>query len=141
MGVKLIIPVLCGLLFALGGYNRLIFRRWLMPIILTGSAYLLTHNLWVLTMLSAGGALSLGYGDKSQFRHIFGDSWGRGVWGLIVALCLSLALFIIGHLAWYWLAVYLTACFFAEPLFKNLWQVSGDFIIGAVFGSVILMIH
>ena len=140
MGVKLIIPVLCGLWFALGGYNRLVFRRWLMPIILTGAAYLLTHDLWVLTMLSAGGALSLGYGDNSPIRHIFGNGWGRGVWGLLVALTLSLSLLLTGHLAWYWFALYLAMGFILENALKNIYQLTGDLIIGIGFGSLVLFI-
>jgi hypothetical protein len=129
-----------GLFFAAGGKNFLMARREFVPAFIAADCFYTTHSLWCLTQLSAILFLSLGYGVNSKFRHIFGDCWGRGFWGLLVAIALSLGLFLTGHMAWYWFMAYLLIGFFFEPLFKNLQQVFGDIIIGAGFSSIVFLI-
>jgi hypothetical protein len=133
--------VFAGILMASGGHNFLFARREMMPIFIMSDCLYVTHNPWALTMLLACGILHLGYGDKSKFRHIFGDAWGRGVWGLLVALALSLWAVLTGHLALPWFIAYLIVGFFLEPLFKNLPQIFGDLIIGAGLASFVFFIH
>lgn len=130
-----------GVLFSAGGYNFLFARRWMMPILLTLFAAYVTRDLWSITMLSACGSLSLGYGEKAPLRHVFGDCWGRGIWGLLVAACLSTGLMIAGHLSVVNYIGYLVLGFFLEPIFKNLPQMYGDAIIGAGFGLIAFLMH
>lgn len=139
--IQAVVIVLSGVLFSIGGYNLLIARRYGIPILLSLASFYLTKDLWCFSMLSACVFLSLGYGDKSLFRHIFGDGWGRGIWSLLVSLSLSIPLLLTGHLPLYFFVPYVVACFFVEPLFKNLYQIAGDFIIGCCFASIILIIR
>lgn len=62
-----VIMVLGAVLGALGGAEKSnkSFRRVLIPLILTGFAYLNTESILVLTIMSMCGALSLGYGIPS----------------------------------------------------------------------------
>lgn len=138
--LKLLIVAICAALFWWGGYSWHDARRFIMPLLLAISCLTLTHSLWALTMLTASGALCLGYGDKSPLRHCFGDGWGRGIWGLLVALCFSLGLCLSGYLHWYFLIGYLVLSFTLENALKKLDQKIGDPIIGATFGAIVLLI-
>ena len=137
--VVVICMVLSGVLFAWGGFSFLLARRIIMPIVITASLFLITHSLWSMTALLSYPFLSLGYGDKSWFRHCFGDGWGRGVWGLLVALSLCLGLTTQGYIHWYWAVLYCGVCFAGEDGLKRLYQLGGDFCIGILFGSVSLL--
>ena len=139
--IPLIVMLLCGVCMAIGGWHILQVRRMGIPLLLCGYTLFVTHNLWCLTMLATWGVLSIGYGDNAPLRHIFGQTWGRGVWGILVALCLSLAMFLTGHIALPWFVLYLLIVFFFEPLFKNLPQIIGDIIIGCGFGVIVFMVH
>lgn len=140
--VKILITLICSALFWWGGFNYHNARRFIMPLILTASCFILTHFcLLALTQSVSIGALCLGYGDKSPLRHVFGDGWGRGIWGLIVGACLSLALFLSGSLAWYFFAFYLALNFTLENALKKLPQSIGDPVIGAGFASIVFLIH
>lgn len=138
---KLSVILLCSFLFWLGGYSWKPARRFIMPVLITGLALFLTHDLWTLTMLSCMGCFSMGYGEFSPLRHIFGNGWGRGVWGILSAICLSLALFLTHHLEWYLFVPYLALNFTLENALKNVDQRIGDIIIGAGFASIVLLIH
>lgn len=59
------IPLLGGLLGAIGGSGNKPARRIGIPVTLAGYAYSNTQNLWVVTICSMIGALSLGYGIPS----------------------------------------------------------------------------
>ena len=139
--IKFFIIPICSALFWWGGFSWHNARRFIMPSVLTASCFWITRDLWTLTMLASMGFLCLGYGDKSPLRHVFGDGWGRGVWGLLVALALSLGLFLTGHLAWYFFVPYLAINFTFENALKKIPQVIGDPIIGASFASVVLLVH
>lgn len=138
---KLTIVLICAGLFSYGGFSWHNARRFLMPLILTITCSMAVHAFWGLTMLLSIVFLCIGYGDKSAFRHIFGNGWGRGVWGFLVALALSLGLFLTGHIAWYFFAGYLALNFTLENALKNINQVVGDLIIGAGFASIIFLIY
>jgi hypothetical protein len=62
-----VIMVIGAVLGALGGAEKSnkSFRRVLIPLILTGFAYLNTESILVLTIMSMCGALSIGYGIPS----------------------------------------------------------------------------
>ena len=139
--IQLITIILCAVLFFIGGWVWHNARRFLMPLVLCAATVYKIHDPWAMTMLSSMVILSLGYGDKSPLRHCFGDGWGRGVWGLLVALSLSLGLFLTHHLELGWFLAYLTAGFVLENALKKIPQCIGDPIIGAVFGTIILVIH
>ena len=139
--IELIAFLASGGLFYWGGQGFLLARRVLMPYLLMIVCLLATRDLWCLTMMSAYGVETIGYGPSSPFYHCFGNGWGRGAWGLLVAIALSLALFLTGHLVWYWFVAYLLAGFTLENAFKNLPVWIGDPIIGLGFGSIVLIIR
>ena len=92
-------------------------------------------------MLSAYGVLSVGYGDNSLFKHIFGDGWGRGVYGFLVALSLSLWAVLTNHIHPSFFVGYLAVGFTLENACKKLPQILGDLIIGCGFGLLALIVH
>lgn len=140
--IEIFIALLCSSLFWIGGAFWLPARRFILPTILTLTALYLTHFDWYcFSMLSAMGVFCLGYGDKSPLRHCFGDGWGRGIWGLLGAITLSLALFLTGHLSISLLLPYLALNFTLENALKKISQSIGDPIIGVGFSCVIFLIH
>lgn len=139
--IKLSIIFACGCLFSWGGFNFKQARRFIMPFLLSVFCCLFLHSLWPLLMLISIGGFSLGYGDNSVFRHIFGSGWGRSVWGLIAAICLSMPLFLTHHLSVWLLIPYLALNFTLENALKNLNQLIGDIIMGMGFASIVFLIH
>lgn len=143
--LKIAIMVFCATLFWWGGFSWKPARRFIMPSIITVACLLIahtiqTHNWYQLTQLSCIGVFCLGYGDNSPLKHIFGNGWGRGVWGLLGALALSLDLFLSGHMVWYYFLGYLGLNFTFENALKNIPQAIGDTIIGIGFSSIIILI-
>lgn len=126
-------------LFWAGGAFNHNLRRFVMPLLLALTAWYLTQDWRCVSMLTTMGAFCLGYGDKSPLRHCFGNGWGRGIWGLLAGLCLSLGLFLTGHLVWYFFVPYLVLNFILENALKNIPQVIGDPIIGAGFASILFI--
>lgn len=139
--IKFLVLAICCGLFAWGGYSWHTARRFFMPTILSASTIWFIHSWWALTMLACCGTFCLGYGDHSPLRRMFSDGWGRGVWGLISALALSLGLFLTGHIFWPFFIGYLIINFILENALKNLPQLIGDFIIGCGFSSIFFILH
>lgn len=157
---KLIVMAICSALFWLGGFCWIPARRFIMPTILMLLCLLISHSVWVISMLSCIALFCLGYGEKSPLRHCFGNGWGRGIWGLLAAICLSLPLFLTHHLtlpflnlqatgnahvfSFYSIVVfvlYLSLNFTLENALKDIPQVIGDPLIGLGFSSIILICH
>lgn len=105
------IPILGGLLGAIGGSGNKPARRIGIPFITAGYAYSNLHNLWVVTIFSMIGALSIGYGIPDEnfltdptkdsgstlgrffynlFKknHLLADIFTRGTIGFLIALSL-----------------------------------------------------
>lgn len=146
MIIPLIIISICSALFWLGGFCWLPARRFIMPSIITGYCFIVahtivTHNWLQLTQLAVIGIFCLGYGEKSPLRHIFGNGWGRGVWGILAGICLSLELFLTGHLALIWFLLYLVGCFTLENALKNIPETIGDPLIGLGFTWFLIVLH
>lgn len=151
---KLIIIAICAALFWLGGFCFLASRRFVFPFVLAVYASIVLAMLWPLTMFSCAGIFCLGYGEKSPLRHCFGNGFGRGVWGLLAAICLSVPLFLTHHLGepigflhitpllcFVEFVLYLALNFTLENALKNIPQCIGDPIMGAGFASIVLLIH
>lgn len=138
--MKLLVLTMSSALFWVGGYCWHNARRFILPILLTLTCWLLSKDIWSLTMLTTCGTFCLGYGEKSPLRHIFGNGWGRGIWGLLSALCLSTALFLTHHLALPLFLAYLAINFTLENALKNFPQFIGDPLIGMGFAAIILFI-
>ncbi len=138
---KLIVIAICSFLFFLGGYCWLPARRFLLPSFLSLFACFLCHSFYELASLSVCGVFCLGYGEKAPLRHIFGNGWGRSVWGILAAICISLSMLLTGHLHWFLFVPYLILNFTLENALKNIPQVIGDPIIGASFASIVLLIR
>ena len=111
-----------------------------MPFLLAVFSLFITLDWWTLTMLATMGIFCMGYGEDSPLRHIFGDAWGRGVWGLLAGITLSTGLFFSGHLHLYFYLPYLALNFTLEPALRKLPQDIGDPLIGAGFGSIVFLI-
>lgn len=139
--LKLIVMAVCAGLFFIGGWKWHNARRFIMPVVLVVSTALFIHHAIALTMLVSMGFLTIGYGDNAPLRHCFGNGWGRGIWGLLVALSLSVGLFVSGHIVWYFLIPYLAVNFTFENALKDIPQCIGDPIIGLGFSSIILLVH
>lgn len=154
--LRLPIALVGAALFWWGGFSWHNARRFILPVLLTVSSLVLSHwDWWTLTMLSSIGIFVLGYGEKSDVHHIFGDGWGRSVWGVLAAICLSLALFLTHHLAlqigslilgwklWscIFLGIYLALNFTLENALKKIPQSIGDPIIGFGFSCIIFLVR
>lgn len=137
---KILVCWLAGGLFAWGGFNFKPARRFILPVILVGVIYFYSHTLFSFLCLLSIVAFSLGYGENSFVRHVFGNGWGRGVWGLLAAICLSLPLFLTHHLLILFFLGYLALNFTLENALKNINQIFGDIIIGMGFGSIVFLI-
>jgi len=101
-----ILPIICGFLGAFGGATggNKAARRYLIPLLITGLAYMQTESILVLTILSIIGWFSLGYGipgneDEGSAlgrfyynlfnrNHFLADIFTRGTIGLLVTLSL-----------------------------------------------------
>lgn len=138
--IKLFIALLCSFLFWLGGFSFLSARRFIMPFVLMIAAFWLTHSWICFSLTTAMGFLCLGYGDNSPLRHCFGNGWGRGVWGLLVAIALSLGLFLFGFISPIFFAFYLILNFTFENALKDINQKIGDPIIGFGFASLVFFL-
>lgn len=137
---KILIDLFCGCLFSWGGFNNHNMRRFVMPLSLSLSCCFITHSLWPLLMLVSIGFLCMGYGDKSPLRHIFGDGWGRFVWGALVALGFSVPLCLKGFVNPFFVLPYVVLCATLENSLKNIQQVLGDLLIGIAIGSIIFLV-
>lgn len=140
MITNIVTIVASGLFNAAGGNNFKLFRREFMPMFIASDLFYTLKDWWSFACLSSILFLSMGYGEDSPIRKIFGDAWGRAVWCLLVGLSISLPMLLTGHLAWYWFAIYNATCFFSGPLLKNLYQVAGDFILGSCFSCIVVII-
>lgn len=138
--IKILIMASCAALFWWGGFCFLPARRFILPSILAVFCAFYLHSLWALTMLSCMGTYCLGYGDKSPLRHCFGNGWGRGVWGLLSAICLSLALFLTHHLSIWFFVPYLALNFTLENALKDINQKIGDPLIGLGFSCIVFLV-
>jgi len=138
--IIILIVLICSALFWVGGKWWLPARRFILPTILSLTSLILSHSWYSLTMLSCIGVFCLGYGDNSLLRHIFGNGWGRGVWGLLAAICLSLSLFLTHHLSIWFFVPYLALNFTLENVLKNINQNIGDPIIGLGFSCILLFV-
>lgn len=141
MILKIVELLVCAGLFAWGGYSWHNARRFIMPLTLALSLAWIAQSWWGLLSITSSAAFCLGYGDKSWLRRVFGDGWGRGVWGLISALCIASALALTGHVVWYYFLLYLALNFTLENALKNWQQIIGDLIIGLGFGVLVFMVH
>ncbi len=140
--LKIGIILVCSALFWIGGKKWHNARRFIMPLILALYFAIKCKVWWLLPgiWLPMVAFLCLGYGDNSPLRHIFGDGWGRGVWGLLVACGASLGLTVGGFLPIYWYIAYLALNFTLENALKKLPQDLGDPIIGAGLASLVFLI-
>lgn len=141
MITHIVTMIASGLFNAAGGKNFKLFRREYVPAFIASDLYYTLKDWRSAACLSAILFLSMGYGEKSPIRKLFGDAWGRAVWCMLVGLSFSLPMLLTGHLAWYWFAVYNVICFLSGPLFKNLYQIAGDIIFGLIFSSIVLLVN
>lgn len=74
------LPILGGLLGALGGADKSSksYRRFIIPALLTSFAFGNTQSVFVITIMSMCGALSLGYGIPSYTDDIEESSYDAG---------------------------------------------------------------
>lgn len=138
---KIIVALVVAILFFAGGNFQHNYRRFVLPCVMALSCGVIAHTWWALLMLTSIGAFCIGYGDRSAFRRTFGPGWGRSVWGLLAAICLSFPLFFSHHVAIVPFAFYLSLNFTLENALKNINQIIGDLLIGLGFSSIVFFLH
>ena len=132
--LKIITDLLCGVLNAIGGWEFLPARRFIMPFVLGISTSIVTQVWWTgLLILPVMGALCLGY--------FSGSNWGRAFWLFLQAVVLGLGLALTGHIVWYFYLVYVIGAGVLGGIYKNWNQLLGDFISGIYLSSIIWLIH
>ena len=140
IAIKVFVALICAALFWWGGHNFLPARRFIVPTVLAGTTCLFLWTWWPAIMLLSMAALDEGYSGKSPLYKIFGPAIDRGMWGVIVGLCLSVVLLATHHLAWYWWLVYMVISFCAENFLQNVNDAWGDPVIGFGFASILFFI-
>lgn len=102
----ILLPIICGILGALGGAenSNKAYRRWFIPLVLSGFAYVQLENAYVFTIMGLTALYSLGYGVPCPsdpkpsilasffFNLVNGNLFWtniltRGAIGLFVSLC------------------------------------------------------
>jgi hypothetical protein len=99
-----LLPIICGILGAIGGAENKGARRILIPLLITSLAYGQTESIFVITIMSMCAWLSMGYGipgtgDNGSFlgrfyynlfhqNHLLADIFTRGSIGVLIALSL-----------------------------------------------------
>lgn len=101
-----LLPIIGGFLGAWGGTDNSskIYRRIYIPLLLTGCAFGELENIFVFTIMSMAGAISMGYGipdetDNGSFlgrfwlklfknNHLLANIFTRGTIGLLIGLSL-----------------------------------------------------
>lgn len=73
------IGIITAILGALGGADKIpkAIRRVLIPLLITIIALVFIKNLWVISILSMIGVLSIGYGIPDDYSHDEGSFLGR----------------------------------------------------------------
>ena len=139
--IKLAVVILCAICKLVGELWWHNAQRFIMPLILGIGISLVSHVWWLgLTVLPVIGVIVEGYGDKSWFKHIFGDASARGMWLFLICMVVGLGSVITHHLSlWF----YIPWC-----LLGGIWgattRVLNNKIIapitGALIGSIIWFI-
>lgn len=117
---------------ALRGYHYRPLGIAVMSISLGLALAFFTHIWWILFASGIPVGVCLGISDKN-----------RGVWCSLVALGASFAILLTGNLAWYWFIAYCGGNYLLGWIGNNklkLKQIPLDFITGAGFGVVVLLV-
>lgn len=137
--IKIVVIMLSGGLFALGGYVAKYCRRFILPSILALTASIEIFNkdknkAWQgLLLLPAMITVSLGYHDRGWVK--------RGSWLALQAFMVGLGLCITGHLVWWIYALYTIIAFVLGATLYNIKQLIGDTIFGCWVAIIILFIY
>ena len=137
--LKILVILSCAGLYFWGGFSWHNARRYIMPLLLSLSCLLFSHSLWALTMLVSSPLLTIGYGEKSIFRHIFGDAWARFVYLSIVATVLSIWMIFILHTNILLILTYIGLCGTLGITLRKFNQWLGDPIFGAALATIVFL--
>lgn len=141
MIIKIIIPLVCAGLNAWGGYSWHNARRFIMPVIIGAAVSYFSHCWWLgLTVLPVIGVLTVGYGEKSILYKYLSDAGARGTWMFLVAMVIGFGATITGHLSWFFYIPYCVVSVIIGVTLRNINQIVGDLIFGALFATVILFV-
>jgi hypothetical protein len=140
MAFKGFIVLVSAILFFIGGAWWHNARRFLMPLVLTAACWFITHSLWSLSVLASILPLCMGYGEDSPLNHLFGNGGGRSVWGFLVALMASCALFLNHFMPLWGFLGYLVINSILENTLKDLSQEIGDLICGLGLSSFLFLL-
>lgn len=138
---KILVMILCAGLNFIGGAFWHNARRFLMPCVICACVFYLTHSWTSVLTLCAIGFLCLGYGEKSPFRHIFGDAWARFVWMALVSIAFCIGPLFGHHLAWYYALAYVLTNATLGITLRIIPQFLGDSIFGLGFGSIVFLLR
>ncbi len=140
--IKFIVDAVCAVLNLIGGYCWHNARRYIMPIVLSCAVSFITQTWWLgITILPTMGLLSIGYGEKSILRRIFGDAWARFVWMLLCCVGFSLGPLIAGHIFLYLFIGYILGAGILGITLRKIDEIVGDLIFGAWFGLIVFLVR
>lgn len=133
--LKLVVDICCGALNALGGYHWLFCRRYIMPVLLAVSSYLITHSWFALTILLCIAILVLGYKNFGK------GNFSRGCWSFVVASTAGIGCVLSGHFPWYFYLPWIVGAGVLGGLLVNAQQIVGDTIEGCWLGLIIFLVR
>lgn len=134
MFIKVFSDFICALFFAIGGYDTLYFRRFLMPIVIAVAVSISVGVWWLgLTVLPVMGTLCLGYHDGKWLK--------RGAWMALQASVIGIGCVLTGHLSYLLYAIYVMGAFILGATLYTWEQLVGDFIFGGWLGAISWLIH
>ena len=133
--LKIIIDLICGALFSLGGWKIIQLRRFAMPVVLGIGVSIITHTWWTgIMVLPVMGTLCEGY-----FK-ITNQFFARGLWLAMQAFVIGIGVTLTGHLGWYFYIPYVLIAGVLAGLLYGIQQIIGDLIFGGWLGIIIFFL-
>ena len=134
--IQAITIIACSCFGAWGGYNYHNARRYFMPMALAIGCFLITHAWQSVFVLASCLPLTLKDDDEG-----FLGTYQKCFYGLSSCLAATLGLFLTHYLGVIPFTVYLIISSFAYWAIKDWYQVGGDLVFFAFFGSIVCFVH
>jgi hypothetical protein len=130
----ILLPIICGILGALGGAenSNKAFRRWLIPLALSGFAYVQLENAWVFTIMGLTALYSLGYGIPSP------DDPKPSILGKFFYDLVCGNLFWANVLTRTSIGIFVSLCYISIPMIQKNWKTYLVCSIGIILVNALL---
>jgi hypothetical protein len=139
--VKIIVIIIAAALYWWGGYSWHNARRFILPLLLAGASCWFSHSFWAITMIVSSPILTIGYGDKSILKHIFGDAWARFVYLSLSALFLSAWMIFALHTNILLILGYIGLCGTLGITLRKINDLIGDFLFGIALALIVFIVR